>query len=456
MLQVSNSRTLTLNNAIKKTGECVVYVMSRDQRIKDNHALLAAQKKATELEQPLLVLFCLYSNLGYRAREHFEFMLEGLKSVEKECLKLNITFHILIGDPKKTLLTFNKVHKVSALYFDFSPLSSSRSLQKYIAKNFDCSVSVVDTHNIIPVWITSDKQEYAARTIRTKINKRLADWLDEPEQIKTHKYTWSTQPDSLTKHKSQIQKTLSQIASNKQQLKVTSGEVAAHSQLHNFINHRLIDYAESKNDPTIDALSGLSPYLHFGQVSSLRVALEINKKTSIDNSLKAGANVYLEELIVRKELSDNYCFYNPNYKSIKGAANWAQKTLAEHTDDPREFIYTYTELEDAKTHDEIWNAAQRQLVRDGKIHGYMRMYWAKKVLEWTKTPETAIKYLVQLNDFYHLDGGDPNGYVGIMWSVAGLHDRPWFNRPIFGTIRYMNDNGLKKKFDTDKYIKQNS
>ena len=246
------------------------------------------------------------------------------------------------------------------------------------------------------------------------------------------------------------------LKSNHQIITIESGEEASHRALQSFINNRLQNYAEDRNDPTKPGLSDLSPYLHFGQISSLRVALEVKKATHQDIKLKAGTDVFLEELIIRKELSDNFCFYNQNYKKLSGAPDWALKTLRLHADDTRDFTYTYAQLEAAQTHDEAWNAAQRQLVTDGKIHGYMRMYWAKKILQWTDTPQTAQRFLVRLNDFYHLDGGDPNGYVGILWSVAGLHDRPWFERSIFGTVRYMNFNGLQRKFDVKKYIKQNS
>lgn len=172
-----------------------------------------------------------------------------------------------------------------------------------------------------------------------------------------------------------------------------------------------------------------------------------------DEPTKADSiNAFLEELIVRKELSDNYCFYNSNYASINGAKDWARETLEAHKDDEREYTYTQDELESAQTHDDAWNAAQNQMMKTGKMHGYMRMYWAKKILEWSKTPEHAIQAAVYLNDHYSIDGGDPNGYIGIMWSIAGVHDRAWTERPVYGKIRYMNANGLKRKFDVDEYV----
>jgi deoxyribodipyrimidine photo-lyase len=231
-------------------------------------------------------------------------------------------------------------------------------------------------------------------------------------------------------------------------------------------------YDENRNDPTKDAQSNLSPYLHFGQLSSLRIALQLTAR-----GVNPQESAFLEEIIVRKELSDNFCLYNTSYDSFDGAPAWARKSLLMHADDEREFTYSLEQLENAQTHDDVWNAAQMQLRRTGKIHGYMRMYWAKKVLEWSPAEAReepmlnghpfrvklhnqlsdlsgaawAIAVLVYLNDFYSIDGGDPNGYVGILWSVAGVHDRPWGKRPVFGAIRYMNDKGLARKFSVKEY-----
>jgi len=171
-------------------------------------------------------------------------------------------------------------------------------------------------------------------------------------------------------------------------------------------------------------------------------------------SVYDGVNALLEEMVVRKELADNFCFYEKNYLSLTAGPDWAQKSLASHSLDIREYAYSRDQLENAQTHDLSWNAAQNQMRKSGKMHGYMRMYWAKKILEWSETPETALAHCIYLNDTYSIDGGDPNGYVGILWSIAGLHDRPWFDRPIFGLVRYMNEGGLMRKYDVAAYQKQ--
>jgi len=218
--------------------------------------------------------------------------------------------------------------------------------------------------------------------------------------------------------------------------------------LQDFIENKIEKYLADKNDPIKDACSGLSAYLHFGQLSAQRVALEIIKNISKSESVDS----FLEELIVRRELSDNYCYYNPLYDSVEGFPEWAKRSLNTQRKEKREFIYTQEVFEAAYTHDPLWNAAQNEMKQSGRMHGYMRMYWAKKILEWTASPEEALKIAIYLNDKYQLDGRDPNGYVGCAWSIGGVHDRAWANRPVYGKIRYMNFNGAKRKFSVDEYI----
>jgi len=218
--------------------------------------------------------------------------------------------------------------------------------------------------------------------------------------------------------------------------------------LEQFINTKLNGYHDRRNNPNEDGQSNLSPYLHFGQLSAQYAALAVRNS----DGPTADKEAFLEELIVRRELADNFCYYNTNYDSYKGFPDWAKQSLLEHAQDKREYLYTKEELETGQTHDEIWNKAQTDMVQKGKMHGYMRMYWAKKILEWTRTPELAMEIAVYLNDTYELDGRDPNGYVGCAWSIGGVHDRAWFERPIFGKIRYMNANGLKRKFDVEAYL----
>ena len=227
------------------------------------------------------------------------------------------------------------------------------------------------------------------------------------------------------------------------------GEDAAAGVFSDFLSGRLSSYNEKRNDPNANSVSDMSPYLHFGQISAQRMALEILK--SYPGSPDTGA--FLEELIVRRELSDNFCHFNTAYDSFEGFPQWARTTLNNHRRDEREYIYSKEQFELARTRDRLWNAAQSEMVKRGKMHGYMRMYWAKKLLEWTASPEDALATAIYLNDKYELDGRDPNGYAGCAWSIGGVHDRAWAERPVFGKIRYMNENGCKRKFDTERYIK---
>ena len=441
--------------------------MSRDQRVHDNHALIAAQADALENKLPLIVVFNVLPGSRYRKREHYRFMIDGLKEVEMELAANNISFVLTIGSATKNITNLVESLQPQSLYFDFSPLRGPRAMQKTIAKSVDCRAVVVDTHNIVPVWVTSDKEEFAAHTIRRKLHKLITEWAVEPGAAQNHPYTFDKKISGATWD--DVESVVKTIPASGIRHGFKPGETAAKIALQQFIESKLSGYADSRNDANTDDQSNLSPYLHYGQLSSLRVLLSIMNSTAhlpqLFTSFKmpsyegeptaaSAVDSFVEELIVRKELSDNFCFYNSAYDSLDGARDWAKKTLADHTNDSREFTYTKQQLEAAQTHDELWNAAQLQLTKSGKIHGYMRMYWAKKILEWTDSPEQAIQIAIELNDSYSLDGGDPNGYVGILWSMAGIHDRPWFNRSVYGTVRYMAESGAKKKFDTKRYIER--
>jgi deoxyribodipyrimidine photo-lyase len=458
-------RILTLKTQSVSSPQSVVYIMSRDQRTRDNHALLLAQQEAVDKNLPLVVAFILLDSTGHRSREHYEFMIDGLREVASDLDVNNITFVLRAGNPKQEIAKLMEELHPASLYLDFSPLRGPRAIQKHIAKYTDCSVYVVDTHNIIPTWVLSDKEEFAAHTIRRKIHKALGTWCIEPGSLQKHPHKLSKDISSVSWD--EAHEFIQSIPASGIKLSFKSGESAAKEQLNAFLSDGLEDYAAGRNDATADAQSDLSPYLHFGQISSLRITLECLKVSDEPPFIfrypklasfegtptkQDGIDVFLEELIVRKELSDNFCFYQPRYDSLYGAKQWAKDSLAMHADDPREFIYTKEQFEAAQTHDKLWNAAQNQLLRSGKIHGYLRMYWAKKILEWSKSPKEAVQIAIYLNDHYSIDGGDPNGYVGILWSIAGVHDRAWFERSVYGKIRYMAESGAKKRFSIEEYI----
>lgn len=334
-------------------------------------------------------------NLNFRKiiiKNHLQASERQLEFLKNE-LK-NSDFEILNSLPEN----------IGALIVDFNPIN----LYHNFAQNVDYAVFEIDSHNIIPARYISQKQEFSAATLRRKIYANIAKFLTEYPQ-NTNKI---------------------------------------HPILHDFVQNKLDRYAEYKNDPNKNSTSNLSPYLHFGLITSQRVAIEVLKSAAS----RENKEVFLEELLVRKELADNYCLYNKNFNNIEGAPDWAKVSLNLHRNDLRTYFYSQKEFEDGKTHDPIWNKIQQKLLLTGKIHGYLRMYWAKKILEWSQSPEKALDIAIYLNDTYALDGNDPNGYVGILWSIAGLHDRPFSNRHITGKIRYMSDSGLNKKFEVNQYL----
>ena len=309
----------------------------------------------------------------------------------------------------------------------------------------DIPLFEADAHNIIPCWAVSPKQEFGAYTLRPRIRRSLLEFLDKFPRVKKHPVVWSNKIPRTDWERSM--KALNAEYAPEVSW-IQPGENAASLLLKDFIEKKLSAYPVQRNDPTADGQSDLSPYIHFGHISVQRIALEV----SMSDVSKIPRETFLEELIVRRELADNFCFYNPNYDRFEGFPEWAKKTLHWHRKDKRAYLYTTEELESAKTHDDLWNAAQLEMIKKGKMHGYMRMYWAKKILEWTESPEKAMETAIYLNDRYELDGRDPNGYAGIAWCIGGVHDRAWADRPVFGKIRYMSYQGCKSKFDVRKYV----
>ena len=447
MNQVNKKRVRVLKEGVTGEGP-ILYWMSRDQRAEDNWALLHAQHLALIYKQPLLVMFCLVPTFLNATMRHYGFMLDGLQEIEKTFREKNIPFFVVCGSPDQMIPQFIHDHNIGILVTDFDPLRIKRKWKETVAGKIPITFHEVDAHNIIPCWIASPKQEFAARTFRPKVQRALPEFLEEFPQLKRHPFQWKRQ-DYRVDWRGIIQSLTVNTSVSKIDW-IKAGCQAAQEVMHDFLASKLIFYTERRNDPNLDGQSNLSPYLHFGQISAQRVALEIQKST-VEPGLK---EAFLEEHVVRRELSDNYCFYNGSYDKVDGFHAWAQKTLKEHAQDKRPYIYSLQQLEGAATHDDLWNAAQMEMIMTGKMHGYMRMYWAKKILEWTETPEDALRMAIYLNDKYELDGRDPNGYVGCAWSIGGVHDRAWFSRPVFGKIRYMSYQGCKSKFDVASYVEK--
>ena len=441
-----NEHRVRLLQAGSDTKGPVIYWMSRDQRVHDNWALLFAQQIALVKNRPLAVVFNLVPDFLEATIRQYGFMLKGLAELVKELEKYNIPFFLLSGKPEEKIPSLIKEKKASVVVSDFDPLKIKRIWKREVAKKIQIPFYEVDAHNIVPCLHVSDKQEFAAYTIRPKINKALIEFLDEFPVIK------KMPKSELTADEIDFEKIIKNLKIDfnvKEVDWIKPGEKAAQKMLNEFLENKFEHYNEFRSDPTKDFQSNLSPYIHFGQISAQQITLETQRFNGNKDSEKS----FLEELIIRRELSDNFCYYNTKYDSFDGFHDWAKTSLNEHRKDEREFIYTLKEFEQAKTHEDLWNAAQNELLITGKLHGYMRMYWAKKILEWSKSPEEALKIAIYLNDKYELDGRDPNGYTGCAWSIGGVHDRPWFERPVYGKIRYMNRNGAKNKFDIDSYIR---
>ena len=444
---INEKRIRLLQNGADIKGP-VIYWMSRDQRMHDNWALLYAQDLALEIKEPLIVIFCLLTGFLNATLRQYGFMLKGLEILEKELADYNIPFFLLKGEPGNEIPEFIKSVKAGTLVADFDPLKIKRIWKREVAKKIKIPFYEVDAHNIVPSLYVSGKEEYGAYTIRPKIYKALPEFLVDYPEIKNMKKFESVGNRKINWQ--QVEESLMIDRDIKEVDWIKPGFKKAVEHLNYFLENQFNNYAGSRNDPVKDAQSNLSPYLHFGQISAQRVALEVKRINGNTESEKS----FLEELIVRRELSDNFCYFNKNYDSVKCFKNWANESLMKHKKDKREYIYTLEQFEKAETHEDLWNAAQTEMVQTGKMHGYMRMYWAKKILEWSDSPEQAMKIAIYLNDKYELDGRDPNGYTGCAWSIGGIHDRAWREREVFGKIRYMNRNGAQRKFNIEEYIQK--
>lgn len=430
----------------KEDASCIVYWMSRDQRITDNWALIACMEQSQKRQIPIRILFTLVPEFLDATIRQYDFMIKGLEEVQQQSLKLGIPFHLILdSDPAATVTAFADTYNAGMIITDFDPLKIKLEWKRKAGISLQCPLYEVDAHNVIPARFISQKTEFAAYTLRPKVHKVLHEFLIPYPEVQS--FTQDLSQDSSFSAQEVLQKV--RVRKDIQPVRTfTPGPHAAMIALESFIGYKLHDYGEKRNDPNMGNVSDMSPWLHFGSISSQTIALKIKGS----NSNKESIDSYLEELIVRKELADNYCLYTKEYDNFNGFHNWAQTSLNAHRSDTREYIYSQEQFEQAITHDALWNAAQLEMMHTGKMHGYMRMYWAKKILEWTQTPEEAQSIAIYLNDTYELDGRDANGYTGIAWSIGGVHDRAWFERPVYGKIRYMNANGCKSKFDVKKYI----
>lgn len=439
--------TVRMKGTPDSQGRCVVYWMQRSQRALDNPALNVAVQAANCLEKPLVVFFALTPHSVHANYRHYVFMLRGLQGIADGLRRRKIGF-VLRRFPEHELLRFCSDVKAALVLGDENPLRRAEWSKAKIASRIRVPFWTVDADVIVPSRLLG-KAHYAARTIRPKIHQWLPKFL-RPISNPRVKIPWMT-PSSLPTLTPfpplldglPLDRSIGSVSS------LVGGPEAAGLILKRFIKLRLQNYRANRNYPDIDGTSQLSPYLHFGHIGPHTVALAVREADAPAGDRKT----FLEELIIRRELAINFVRFNSNYETLESAEPWADQTLRIHARDARPYRYSEKQLENAETHDPLWNAAQKQMVLTGWMHGYLRMYWAKKILEWTPSPRDAYEVAVRLNDRYELDGRDPNGYAGIAWAIGGKHDRAWGpERPVYGKIRYMSFASTSRKFNSKAYI----
>jgi deoxyribodipyrimidine photo-lyase len=447
---IHNTRIQLLNDLEIRKGDYVLYWMQQSQRAEMNHALEYAIGEANRLKLGLLVGFGLMDDYPEANLRHYTFMLEGLKETQSSLAKRGLKMVVQKGKPPDVALSLGR--RASMIVCDRGYLRHQKKWRSQVAREADCRLVQVESDVVIPLAVVSDKAEYAARTIRPKIHKHLQDYLINFNKIPVETPSLNLHLRSM--NLADIDGILRQLSIDRSVPAVSmfykGGTSEARKIFKYFLKQRIQHYADHSNQPQTDDISHMSPYLHFGQMSPLYLALQVR---SVDNSLQEAKDAYLEELVVRRELAMNFANYTENYDTYACIPTWAQKSLREHRKDKREFIYTRKQLENARTHDEYWNAAMREMKYTGFMHNYMRMYWGKKILEWSKTPEQAFETTLAINNKYFLDGRDPNSFTGVAW-IYGVQDRAWFERPIFGKIRYMAASGLERKCDIKAYVRK--
>ena len=443
---IQEKRIKILNDKKVRDGKYVLYWMQAAQRSEYNHALEFAVRKANKLNLPVLAFFGITENFPGANLRHYFFMLEGLKKVRDAFEARGIQMVVRLQSPEAGIVELAK--DAALVIVDAGQLRIQRQWRAAAAKKVKCPLFEVETNLIVPVEEASDKENFSAGTFRPRITKQFNKYLVPLKHTKPRKDSLGLKIKSVEIRN--IEKIISKLNIDKSVSKVESfhgGTDEAKLYLRDFIKNKLNKFHILRNDPCENCVSNMSPYLHFGQISPLYIALEVLKTNS------PGKDAFLEELIVRRELSHNFVYYNNKYDTFECLPEWARKTLDVHSKDTREYVYSKEEFENAKTHDSYWNAAQKEMVITGKMHGYMRMYWGKKILEWTENPQTGFKIALELNNKYELDSRDANGFAGVAWCF-GKHDRAWQESRVFGKIRYMNAAGLKRKFDPDAYVQK--
>ena len=453
---IEPTRIQPLNQKQMTGGDFVLYWMQQSQRAEENHALEYAVELANHLDRPMVVVFGLTDGYPEANLRHYRFMLEGLRETAATLAKRGILMAVQLGSPPDVALKAGQ--RAAVIVCDCGYLHFQKAWRRSVARKAACRVVQVEADVVVPVAVTSSKAEYAARTLRPKITRHLIEYLKEFHVVPLKNSSMGLDIKNLASNLN-----LEAIDALQSRLDVDrcvepvglffkGGTREAKKRFKKFLNQSLKHYPDHHNQPQTDDISHMSPYLHFGQISPLYLALQV--KAADGRSIGLGAiEAYLEQLIVRRELAVNFVNFTPNYDTYDCIPGWASQTLSDHLSDERPNRYGRTQLENAGTHDPYWNAAMLEMKHTGFMHNYMRMYWGKKILEWSRTPQQAFDTTLALNNRYFLDGRDPNSYTGVAW-IYGVHDRPWPERPIFGKTRFMAASGLERKCDIMAYVKK--
>ncbi|HEX6710026.1 MAG TPA: deoxyribodipyrimidine photo-lyase [Rubrobacter sp.] len=447
--KIQEERVKHLNEADVRDADHVLYWMQSSQRADQNHALEYAVQRANDLGQRLLVVFGLTDDYPEANLRHYTFMMEGFKETKEALKARGIKVVVRKGSPDEVALEAGK--DASLIVTDRGYMRLQRRWREKVAKEAGCLVTQVEADVVVPVELASGKRETAARTFRPKINEYLEDFLDGLAPTKIEKRSLNMKAEGIDL--SDVEKVLDGMDLDRSVGALSrlyrGGTSEAKKMFRRFLKDSFSGYDGHRNQPQTDDVSHMSKYLHFGQISPIWLVLEARKA----NTKKANIESFVEELVVRRELSMNFVHYTPDYESYSCLPDWAKKTLEEHKGDEREHTYTRRQLENAETHDEYWNAAMKEMVHTGYMHNHMRMYWGKKILEWSNTPEHAYRTTLYLNNKYFLDGRDPNSFANVAW-VFGQHDRGWTEREVYGKVRYMSARGLQRKSKPEQYVEK--
>ncbi|MBD0253082.1 MAG: deoxyribodipyrimidine photo-lyase [Rubrobacter sp.] len=447
--KIQEARVQNLNDEEVRDGDYVLYWMQSSQRAQQNHALEYAVQQANDLDQRLFVVFGLTDDYPEANLRHYAFMLEGLKDAQEALAKRGIKLVVRKGSPDEVAIEAGR--DASLVVTDRGYMRPQKKWRERVAGEAGCLVTQVESDVVVPVELASGKQEHAARTLRPKINEHLEGFLVDLTPTKVEKQSTNMRAGGLDL--SDIEGVLDGMDLDRSVGALShlykGGTSEAKKMFRRFLTSNFDGYVEHRNQPQTDDISHMSKYLHFGHISPIWLALEARNS----NASKDNVESFVEELVVRRELSMNFVYYNDDYDSFSNLPGWAKETLREHKSDEREYVYTTTQLENGETHDEYWNAAMREMVHTGYMHNYMRMYWGKKILEWSNTPEYAYRTTLYLNNKYFLDGRDPNSFANVAW-VFGQHDRGWTEREVYGKVRYMSSGGLERKTKPGQYVEK--